>query len=165
MHEYFNSHNDVGTQMLTRIVISAVEISFGKTEKKQPTTIIETIRTNNEEVQVTIITCETKTLKEWLESEPELLNEVTYKYNTEPEWWGINPEVTPVFFRNKEEVDAIRAKPGESGGHHPHGLALGGPEGQKLTPTGDKKEKGGINPKHVEATSLQRRVIRKIKIM
>ena len=26
---------------------------------------------------------------------------------------------------------------GESVGHHPHGFVLGGPTGQKLTPTGE----------------------------
>lgn len=53
-------------------------------------------------------------------------------YRDSPEWWGIDPDSTPVFYRDRDEVNAIRRKSGESSGHHPHGLALGGPEGQML---------------------------------
>lgn len=62
---------------------------------------------------------------------------------------------------SKPEVKNIRSRPGEKGGHHPHGLALGGPAGQKLTPTG---ETGPIkNPTHSKVTGLQVRVINVIK--
>jgi uncharacterized protein RhaS with RHS repeats len=102
-----------------------------------------------------------KTLNEWLKDDSELLEEVTNMYNENPEWWGIDPENTPVFYRPKDEVDAIRAKPGESGGHHPHGLALGGPEGQLLTPTNETRTEK--NPQHSAVTGTQRRVITVIK--
>ncbi len=102
-----------------------------------------------------------KTLNEWLKGEPDLLRECEKWYSNSPEWWGIDPEKTDVFYRTPSEVRQIRKKPGESGGHHPHGLALGGPEGQKLTPTGETAKIK--NPKHSEVTGLQRRVINKIK--
>ena len=102
-----------------------------------------------------------KTLTEWLKEDPALLAEARSRYETSPQWQGIDPDNTPVFYRTKEEVDAIRAKPGESGGHHPHGLALGGPEGQTLTLTGETRTVK--NPAHTAATSLQRRIISKIK--
>jgi RHS repeat-associated protein len=47
---------------------------------------------------------------------PELLEETRQAYKEPPEWWGIDPDKTDVFYRSKEEVDIIRAKPGESGG-------------------------------------------------
>jgi hypothetical protein len=50
-----------------------------------------------------------------------------------------------------------------STGHHPHSLALGEPEGQTLTETGDRKVPGGTNPMHSRVTGLQVRVINKIK--
>jgi hypothetical protein len=102
-----------------------------------------------------------KPLSEWLKDDPDLLNEAREAYNSAPEWQGINPDTTPVFLRSRGDVDAIRAKPGESGGHHPHGLALGGPEGQTLTPTGDGG--GWTNPIHSAATGLQQRIINAIK--
>lgn len=82
-------------------------------------------------------------------------------YKENPEWWGIDPDNTPVFYRSKSEVDAIRKKPGESGGHHPHGLALGGKEGQTLTQTNETRY--NKNPMHSKITGLQRRVINVIK--
>ena len=103
----------------------------------------------------------TKTLNEWLEDSPDLLNETRQWYNEKPEWWGINPDKTPVFYRPKAEVDAIRKLPGESGGHHPHGLGLGGPKGQTLTPTGETARTK--NPTHSQVTGLQKRVINRIK--
>ncbi|UZQ50417.1 hypothetical protein [Clostridium kluyveri] len=104
---------------------------------------------------------ETKTLNEWLKDSPDLLDETKQWYNEKPEWWSINPDKTEVFYRTKDEVDAIRKLPGESGGHHPHGLALGGPEGQELTITGETRTVK--NPTHSQITGLQRRVIREIK--
>lgn len=101
-----------------------------------------------------------KTLAEWLKDYPELLEEARRAFKDTPEWQGIDPDNTPVFYRPKAACDAIRAKPGESGGHHPHGLALGGPEGQVLTPTGDGG--GWVNPKHSSATGLQVRIKNKI---
>lgn len=71
-----------------------------------------------------------KTLSEWLSDFPELLDEVTRWYQDKPEWWGIDPNSTDVFYRTTEEVQAIRKKAGESGGHHPHGLALGDQKGR-----------------------------------
>ncbi|MBE6843211.1 MAG: hypothetical protein E7510_10345 [Ruminococcus sp.] len=72
-----------------------------------------------------------KKLREWLSDDKDLLEEVTKWYNDSPEWRGIDPDKTDVFYRLQSEVREIRKKPGESGGHHPHGLGLGGPEGQK----------------------------------
>ncbi|WP_333651505.1 RHS repeat-associated core domain-containing protein [Lacrimispora sp.] len=103
----------------------------------------------------------TKKLNEWLADDKELLDEVTEWYNEKPEWWGIDPENTDVYYRTPQEVKEIRKKAGESGGHHPHGLALGGPEGQKLTPTGESVKVK--NPIHSQVTGLQRRVINRIK--
>ena len=102
-----------------------------------------------------------KTLSEWLDDSPDLLDEATKMYKDSPEWWGIDPDNTQVFYRTPEEVAKIRKIPGESGGHHPHGLALGGPTGQKLTPTGETLF--NKNPMHSKVTGLQRRVINKIK--
>jgi RHS repeat-associated protein len=103
----------------------------------------------------------TKTLAEWLKDHPDLLNEAREMYKSSPEWQGIDPDKTPVFYREKADVDIIRAKAGESGGHHPHGLALGGPEGQKLTITNETRTVK--NPDHSRATGFQRKVINKIK--
>lgn len=105
--------------------------------------------------------CKTKTLKEWLKDSPDLLEETKRWHKEKPEWWGIDPDKTPVFYRTKAEVDEIRKLPGESGGHHPHGLALGGPKGQKLTHTGETRTVK--NPTHSKVTGLQRKVINKIK--
>jgi len=102
-----------------------------------------------------------KKLNEWLSNDKELLKEVTKWYNDKPEWWGIDSEKTDVFYRTQAEVREIRNKPGESVGHHPHGLGLGGPEGQILTPTGETAIIK--NPTHSQVTGLQRRVINNIK--
>jgi len=67
-----------------------------------------------------------KPLNEWLTNSTELLNEATKRYSDSPEWFGIDPEKTEVYYRTPDEVNDIRSLPGESGGHHPHGLALGG---------------------------------------
>lgn len=96
-----------------------------------------------------------------MENDPDLLNECKDWYNNKPEWWGIDPENTQVFYRNQKEVAEIRKMAGESGGHHPHGLALGGPTGQKLTPTGETRRIK--NQTHSQVTGLQRKVINKIK--
>ena len=102
-----------------------------------------------------------KALNEWLEDDPDLLKECNDWYNNNPEWWGIDPQKTPVFYRKKDEVAKIRKLAGERGGHHPHGLALGGPIGQKLTQTGETRKVK--NPIHSRVTGLQKRVINKIK--
>lgn len=65
------------------------------------------------------------------------------------------------FIEKKDEVSKIRKLAGERGGHHPHGLALGGPIGQKLTQTGETRKVK--NPIHSRVTGLQKRVINKIK--
>ena len=103
---------------------------------------------------------ELKTLASWLHDEPVLLEKLRSQYRTSPEWQGIDPDKTSVFYRNKAEVDAIRAQPGENGGHHPHGLALGGPEGQLLTTTNETRKLKNAN--HSTATGLQRQVINRI---
>ena len=102
-----------------------------------------------------------KKLIDWLDNDKELLNEVSEWFKEKPEWWGIDPENTDVFYRPPQEVKEIRSKAGESGGHHPHGLALGGPEGQRLTPTGETAMIK--NPTHSQVTGLQRRVLNRIK--
>ena len=102
-----------------------------------------------------------KPLSELLDGDQELLQETREQFLKNPEWQGIDPDKTPVFYRPKAEVDKIRSKAGESGGHHPHGLALGGPEGQVLTPTGETRTYK--NPLHTAATSLQRRIINIIR--
>ena len=104
---------------------------------------------------------EAKPLKYWLKSDKSLLDQVRQMYRETPEWQGIDPEKTPVYYRTKAEVDAIRSKPGESGGHHPHGLALGGPEGQTLTITGETRTLK--NPLHSQATAIQRKIINRVK--
>ena len=78
-----------------------------------------------------------------------------------PEWWSIDPDSTDVFYRTQDEVNKIRRKAGESGGHHPHGLALGGPEGQNLTITNETRTLKNII--HNKVSGLQRRVINAIK--
>ena len=102
-----------------------------------------------------------KVLKEWLVDVPDLIEETRRWYKEKPEWWGIDPDNTLVFYRTTSQVEEIRALKGESGGHHPHGLALGGPMGQDLTKTGETRTEK--NPTHNEVTGLQRRVIREIK--
>lgn len=77
------------------------------------------------------------------------------------QWQGIDPDNDKIFYRNKAEVDAIRQQPGESGGHHPWGLALGGPTGQTLTPTNETRTKK--NPLHNQATGMQRVLINRLK--
>ncbi|MDD2401771.1 MAG: hypothetical protein PHD60_06150, partial [Clostridia bacterium] len=104
---------------------------------------------------------EVKTLNEWLGEDKELLGEVKRWYDEKAEWWGIDPENTKVFYRTTGEVKEIRKLPGESGGHHPHGLALGGATGQKLTLTGETAKIK--NTTHSQVTGLQRRVINRIK--
>jgi len=102
-----------------------------------------------------------KPLSKWLKKYPDLLQEARARYKSKPEWFGIDPDKTDVFYRPKSDVDAIRAKSGESPGHHPHGLALGGPEGQTLTPTGDTLYVK--NPEHVDATTFQNKILSAIK--
>ncbi len=104
-----------------------------------------------------------KTLAEWLFDEPELLAELHKLHQERSEWQGIDPNSSDVFYRSRVEVQRIRNKKGESGGHHPHGLALGGPEGQKLTHTGERGAGYKKNPDHSAATALQTKVIRVIK--
>ena len=101
------------------------------------------------------------TLVELLSDHPDLLKEATEMFTNSPEWWGIDPNKTDVFYRDKTAVAAIRKLAGESGGHHPHGLALGGPPGQKLTHTGETLKIK--NPTHSKVTGLQKRIINVIK--
>jgi hypothetical protein len=110
------------------------------------------------------LTC-TKTLADWLKDDPELLQEARDQYKSHPQWQGIDPDKTPVFLRTEAEVEAIRGTRGggERGGHHPHGLKLGGPTGQTLTLTGDRQVTGGTNALHAYHNGLQRRIINAIK--
>jgi len=98
-----------------------------------------------------------QTLEQWLKDNPDLLAKAHDQFNINPQWQGIDPATTPVFYRSKADVDAIRAMPGESSGHHPHGLALGGPEGQTLTITGETRTMRNLD--HNAATTLQRQII------
>ncbi|HKG98482.1 MAG TPA: RHS repeat-associated core domain-containing protein, partial [Pyrinomonadaceae bacterium] len=80
----------------------------------------------------------TGTLRDWLRAAPDLLQDALDFYASAPEWFGIDPNNSPVRYRSPAENDAFRKGPGErAGGHHPHAVSLGGPPGQKLTPTGD----------------------------
>jgi RHS repeat-associated protein len=94
-------------------------------------------------------------LRDWLRAAPDLLQDALDWYMSHPEWQGMNPDSTPVRYTPKDEVNKIRRMPGESGGHHPHPLSLGGPPGQTLTPTGERR---GLpkNPTHTRMTNLGR---------
>jgi RHS repeat-associated protein len=88
------------------------------------------------------------TLRQWLRDAPDLLQLAIDGYNTMPEWQGINPDKTPVRYRPGHEVQEIRESEGRGRrGHHPHPLALDGPPGQDLTPTGERR-RGPKNPSH-----------------
>jgi uncharacterized protein RhaS with RHS repeats len=119
------------------------------------------VRDSNVLVDIIGLNPISQTLAEWLKDHPDLLELAREMHKNSPEWQGIDPDKTSVFYRTKDEVDIIRAKAGESGGHHPHGLALGGPEGQTLTITNETRTVK--NPSHSEATGFQRKVINKIK--
>jgi uncharacterized protein RhaS with RHS repeats len=101
------------------------------------------------------------TIAELLQNDPTLLEKYRTEYKQNPQWQGINPDKDKIFYRNKSEVDAIRKQKGESGGHHPWGLALGGPTGQKLTPTNETRT--SKNPQHSQATGMQRILINRLK--
>jgi len=102
-----------------------------------------------------------KPLAEWLKDYPDLLQELRDENSANPAWQGIDPDNDDVYYRTQDEVKSIRNKKGESGGHHPHGLALGGEKGQDLTTTGDTKKK--VNKKHSKTTGLHRKAINRIK--
>lgn len=90
-----------------------------------------------------------------------MLKECSDWYNNKPEWWSIDSDNTQVFYRTPDEVAEIRKMTGESGGHHPHGLALGGPKGQRLSSTGETRK--NKNRTYSQVTGLQRKVINIIK--
>jgi hypothetical protein len=96
------------------------------------------------------------TLKDWLRAAPDILQDAMDWYNNHPEWQGMDPDRTPVRYRPKDEVNKIRKMPGESGGHHPHPLGLGGPPGQVLTPTGETRR--WKNPTHTKMTNLGNKI-------
>ena len=102
-----------------------------------------------------------KPLNEWLSDQPDLLLDARDYHNQEPEWQGIDPDKTPVFYRTQDDVKKIRKSSSERGGHHPHVLALGGPTGQDLTITGEKGK--CKNDCHTKATNFQMRLLRSIK--
>lgn len=101
------------------------------------------------------------TIADLLKNDPDLLQDFRNEFKNNPEWQGIDPDKTKIQYVDKATVDKIRAKPGESGGHHPHGLALDGPEGQKLTITNETRKIK--NPKHSKATGMQRKLINRLK--
>ena len=101
------------------------------------------------------------TIADLLKDEPDLLENYRTEFKNNPEWQGIDPDKTKIQYVDKATVDKIRVKPGESGGHHPHGLALDGPEGQKLTITNETRKIK--NPKHSKATGMQRKLINRLK--
>ena len=85
-----------------------------------------------------------------------LLQNLRQEHSNYPEWWGVDPDTRLVFYRNTADVNIIKAQLGESGGHHPHGLALGGSTGQTLTLTGDTATY--TNPTHSNITRLQKKL-------
>ncbi|WP_347349800.1 RHS repeat-associated core domain-containing protein [Flavobacterium sp. EDS] len=101
------------------------------------------------------------TIAELLKDEPELLQNFRDEFKNNPQWQGIDPDKTKIQYVDKATVDDIRKKKGESGGHHPHGLALDGPEGQKLTITNETRKIK--NPLHSLATKMQRQLIKRLK--
>ena len=101
------------------------------------------------------------TLAKLFADSPDFVQNLRQLHKTEPQWQGIDPDKDLVFYRTQTEVNAIRRKPGEQGGHHPWGLALGGPEGQTLTKTNETRK--NKNPKHSAATALQRKIIKRLK--
>lgn len=111
-------------------------------------------------VQESDANAERRTLAQWLENDQELLNEVRATYQTSPAWWSINPDASEVFYRRPEIVELIR-RLYPARGHHPFGLALGGPYEQQMMETGDTLH--NRNSTHVSITNLQRRVIAAIR--
>ena len=53
---------------------------------------------------------EVKKLNEWLSDDEKLLTEVANWYREKPEWWGIDPDNTDVFYRTPDEVKEISKK-------------------------------------------------------
>jgi RHS repeat-associated protein len=97
----------------------------------------------------------TGTLRDWLRAAPDLLQDAIDFYNSAPDWFGIDPNNDPVRYRSKEENKEFRNLPEEKGkrGHHPHAVSLGGPPGQKRTPTGETRK--WKNPKHTNASKFE----------
>jgi len=104
---------------------------------------------------------ETKTLAEWLKDRPDMLAEAREMFSSNPEWQGIDPDTALVTYVPKADVNKIRGLPGESPGHHPHALSLGGPRGQTLTHTGETRTEK--NPLHSRVSGLHRRILNAIK--
>jgi RHS repeat-associated protein len=104
---------------------------------------------------------QTKPLQEWLKDYPDVLKKATEQHEAAPEWQGIEPQSAHVRYVPEDQVRQIRKMPGESGGHHPHSLALGGPPGQEITPTNETRTVK--NEAHKEATKLQMEIIRIVK--
>jgi RHS repeat-associated protein len=101
------------------------------------------------------------TLVEWLDDAQDLLQLARDWHQAFPQWQGIDPDKTPVKYVPQDKVREIRRMPGESPGHHPHPLGLGGPPGQLLTKTGETLTKK--NPFHRAVTNLHNDIIRHIK--
>ena len=98
-------------------------------------------------------------LRDWLREAPDLLQDALDFYANAPDWFGIDPNNDPVFRRTPRENDAFRNSSTERGrrGHHPHAVSLGGPPGQDLTPTGERR-RGPRNPRHTRASRFERRL-------
>ena len=98
-------------------------------------------------------------LRDWLREAPDLLQDAIDLFANEPQWQGIDPDNAPVRYRNAEEQREFRRRDSGPGrrGHHPHGVSLGGPLGQDLTPTG---QRGGAptHRRHQQASNFERRI-------
>ena len=101
-------------------------------------------------------------LRQWLREAPDLLQDALDLYANAPDWFGIDPNNDPVRRRTPKENDAFRNSPSEKGrrGHHPHSVSLGGPPGQKLTPTGERGR--WKNPTHTNITNFEGKIRREI---
>lgn len=104
-------------------------------------------------------------LRDWLRDAPDLLQDALDWYANNPDWFGIDPNNAPVRPRTPAENDAFRNSPSERGrrGHHPHAVSLGGPPGQRLTPTGERR-RGPRNPMHRRVTNFEGRIRDEIKV-
>jgi len=102
-------------------------------------------------------------LRDWLREAPDLLADALDWYANAPDWFGIDPDNDPVRRRTPQENDDFRNSPSERGrrGHHPHAVSLGGPPGQKLTPTGERR-RGPRNRTHRRVTDFEGRIRREI---
>lgn len=165
-----NARHSSGVAMNTDTVLErqADEIGSGKKVgifRRIWNNIIQRRRNQNRKnqlrrVQESDANAERRTLAQWLVNDQALLGEVRQMYQTYPDWWSIDPDASEVFYRRPDIVRLIRSLY-PARGHHPFGLALGGPHEQQMMQTGDTLH--NRNPMHVSITNLQRRVIAAIQ--